>query len=64
MIRAILFDYGGVYGGEGFSTLLKRLARISGKPYEFVFDLAFKKICIEDGFVAGKVSEEYFWQEI
>ena len=64
MIKAILFDYGGVYGEEGFSALLKRLAKISGKPYEFIFSLAFRKICIEDGFVAGKVPEEYFWEEI
>ena len=64
MIKAILFDYGGVYGNEGFSALLERLSKISGKSYETVFNLGFKKICIEDGFAAGKVPEEYFWNEI
>ncbi len=64
MIKAILFDYGGVYGGEGFSALLRRLARISGRSYETVFNLGFKKICIEDGFVKGKVTEDYFWHKI
>ncbi len=64
MIKAILFDYGGVYGGEGFSTLLKRLAKISGKSYETVFKLGFSEICIKDGFVTGKVDEEFFWNKI
>ncbi len=64
MIKAILFDYGGVYGGEGFSALLKKLAGISGKSFSAVFELGFKQICIKDGFVTGKVTEDYFWEKI
>ncbi len=62
--RAILFDYGGVFGGEGFSALLKRLAEISGKSFETAFRVGFEQICIKDGFVTGKVTEEFFWRKI
>ncbi len=64
MIRGVLFDYGGVYAEEGFSALLRRLAELSNKSYEKVFDIGFNKICIEDGFATGKVSEYYFWETI
>lgn len=61
MIRAILFDFGGVIAEEGFCEGLKALARSQGLDAEGIF-LAGMDAVYESGWVMGQGTEEDFWQ--
>ncbi len=60
MIRAVLFDFGGVIAEEGFREGLKEIARKNGLDpdefYRFVTDFIF-----ESGYLTGHASERDFW---
>ncbi len=60
MVRAILFDFGGVLAEEGFREGLKALARAQGLDPEGVFRAGMEAV-YASGYVLGKGSEEDFW---
>ncbi len=60
MIRAILFDFGGVLAEEGFREGLKTLARAQGLDPEKLFQEGMDAV-YASGYVLGKGTEEDFW---
>jgi putative hydrolase of the HAD superfamily len=60
MIRAILFDYGGVIATEGFREGLGVLARSQGLDAEAFFQIA-RDAVYDSGYITGKGGESDFW---
>lgn len=61
MIKAILFDFGGVIAEEGFREGLKALARQQGLDESQIFQAGMDAV-YESGWVKGRGSEHDFWQ--
>lgn len=62
MIKAIVFDYGGVItSGGGGNELAERFAAYLHVPLEQAKELVYKPW---PRFVMGKINEEEYWQEI
>ncbi|KXJ40629.1 MAG: hypothetical protein AXA67_10030 [Methylothermaceae bacteria B42] len=61
MIKAILFDFGGVIAEEGFREGLKALARQQGLDESQIFQAGMDAV-YESGWVKGRGSEHNFWQ--
>ena len=60
MIRAVLFDYGGVLATEGFREGLFAIARSQGLDPEECFQIAREAI-YESGYITGQGGESDFW---
>ena len=63
MIKAVLFDFGGVLAGEGFREGLMAIARKNGLDPEAFFDTA-TELVFETGYVTGKADEETYWERV
>ncbi len=63
MIKAVVFDFGGVLAEEGFREGLKAIARKNGLPPEEFFSLA-NELVYATGYLLGRARERDFWQAI
>jgi len=60
MIRAALFDFGGVLAEEGFQKGLRAIGRKAGISPEILVH-AGERWVYESGYVIGRATEETFW---
>ncbi len=61
MIKAVLFDFGGVIAEEGFREGLKFIAKTKGlDPEKFFFKVS--ELTYASGYVTGDATESNFWQ--
>ncbi len=63
MIRAVLFDYGGVLAKEGFKAGLFHIARNNGQNPDELIRTAFSLV-YELGFVTGMTRADRFWSAL
>jgi len=61
MIKAVLFDFGGVLANEGFKEGLFAIAQKNKLPYEPLL-LCVADIVVKTGYVLGDCDEEAFWK--
>jgi HAD superfamily hydrolase (TIGR01509 family) len=63
MIKAVLFDFGGVIADEGFLKGLQAIGRESGlDPDEFFRTI--DALIYETGYLIGNVDEAFFWNTV
>jgi putative hydrolase of the HAD superfamily len=60
MIKAVLFDFGGVLAGEGFREGLMAIAKKRNLDEQSFFNTA-EEIIYRTGYVTGKAKEKAFW---
>ena len=63
MVKAIIFDFGGVLSDEGFRNGLTAIARQNGLDTEAFFQKA-KEMIYEAGYVTGRVDERAYWEKL
>lgn len=63
IVKAVLFDFGGVFAEEGFRKGLRLIAESSNVDSDLVEDAGFK-LMYSTGYVLGKGVENDFWQAI
>lgn len=63
MIKAILFDFGGVLAEEGFREGMKAIAKKKNRDEESFFRTA-EEIIYKTGYVTGKTTEKLFWEAL
>lgn len=63
MIRAVLFDFGGVIAEEGFREGLRAIALLAGLDSEAFFELG-RETVYRSGYVVGAAPESAYWREI
>jgi putative hydrolase of the HAD superfamily len=63
MVKAVLFDFGGVLAEEGFREGLMAIARKRGLNEESFFRTAEETI-YKTGYVTGKAKEKIYWDEL
>jgi FMN phosphatase YigB (HAD superfamily) len=63
VIRAVLFDFGGVMAEEGFLEGLRAIARKNGLDPETFF-MTVDAIIFETGYLIGRADEGTFWNEV
>lgn len=63
MIRAVIFDFGGVIAEEGFREGLKAVAREKGLDPDEFFRIA-DSLIYETGYVKGLTDEKSFWRAL
>jgi putative hydrolase of the HAD superfamily len=61
VIRAVLFDFGGVLAEEGFRAGLRSIARLNGLDPESVHRKGIDAV-YESGYVTGRAKEADFWK--
>ena len=61
MIKAILFDFGGVLAEEGFRDGLRALARRQGLDESHMFEVGMDAV-YDSGWVEGRGDESDFWR--
>lgn len=61
MIRAVLFDFGGVLAEEGFREGLKAMGRKNGLDPDLFFSAA-NELIHETGYVTGASEEHTYWE--
>lgn len=61
MVKAILFDFGGVLAEEGFKLGMEAIGKRHG--VEGLFEMA-ERLIYEDGYVLGLCEERKFWQDL
>jgi putative hydrolase of the HAD superfamily len=64
MIRAVMFDFGGVIAEEGFWLGLTHIAIQNGKDPDGFFDAAVELIHKPGGYVVGMSDESAWWNEL
>ncbi|MGO9379089.1 MAG: HAD-IA family hydrolase [Dissulfurispiraceae bacterium] len=64
MIKAIVFDFGGVIAEEGFWQGLRHIAIQNGKDPDAFFNAAVELIHKPGGYVLGMSDEHTWWQEL
>src|SRR5450756_2758808 len=63
VIKAVLFDFGGVIAGEGFFKGLQAIGRESGlDPDEFFRTV--DALIYETGYLIGNADEAFFWNTV
>jgi len=60
MIKAIMFDFGGVLAEEGFREGLKAIAEKNGLDPDLFYETA-KELIYESGYVTGRSDESTYW---
>ncbi len=63
MLKAILFDFGGVLAEEGFREGLKAIGRKNGLDPDRFFDRA-DSLIYESGYLTGRISEPAYWNAL
>ncbi|RMG01304.1 MAG: HAD family phosphatase [Nitrospirae bacterium] len=63
MIRAILFDFGGVLATEGFREGLREIGRKNGLDPDRFFSEA-TELVFETGYVTGMATEQEYWEAV
>jgi HAD superfamily hydrolase (TIGR01509 family) len=63
MVRAILFDFGGVIAEEGFKKGLKEIGRKNGLAPDEFFERA-TELVYATGYVTGTTSESSYWETL
>ncbi len=63
MIKAILFDFGGVIAEEGFKNGLQAIARQQGLKPGLFFSKA-RDLVYSTGYVLGQVDESAYWKAV
>ncbi len=63
MIKAILFDFGGVLAEEGFKNGLQAIARRQGLDPDHFFALA-RDLVYSTGYVTGQADERAYWKAL
>ena len=63
MIKAILFDFGGVLAEEGFKNGLQAIARKQGFDPDLFFALA-RDLVYATGYVTGLADEKAYWKAL
>lgn len=63
MIRAILFDFGGVLASEGFRDGLREIGRKNNLDPDAFFETA-TKLVFETGYVTGECKEREYWMAL
>ncbi len=61
MIKAVVFDFGGVIADEGFREGLKSIASQLGRDEQAFFDQA-ADLVFDSGYVTGKIAEHQYWE--
>ncbi len=64
MIKAVVFDFGGVIAEEGFWQGLRHIALLKGKDPDEFFHAAVELIHKPNGYVVGLSGEETWWREL
>ena len=63
MIKAVIFDYGGVLADEGWAKGIRVIAVMNGyDPEEFFHHCV--DVLFETGYVRGEVTEEQYWDTL
>jgi len=62
-VDVVFFDFSGVLAEEGFVNGLRAIAKRNGLDPD-AFQHTATEICYEGGYVAGKVNEAQFWEEV
>jgi len=63
VVKAVLFDFGGVLAREGFKEGLEAIARRNGLEPAPFFEKG-RDLVYSTGYVIGKVSETVFWEAL
>lgn len=63
MIKAVLFDFGGVIAREGFREGLKEIARRHSLDPDRFFEIA-RALVYSTGYIVGKAGEADYWNSI
>lgn len=63
MIKAVIFDFGGVLAEEGFREGLKAIGEKNGLDPDNFFAVA-SELVYQTGYVTGKSDESHFWDAI
>jgi len=63
MIKAVLFDFGGVMAEEGFRDGLAAIAKKNNLDGQIFFKAA-EDVMYKTGYVIGKASEKVFWEKL
>ena len=63
MIKAVLFDFGGVLAEEGFKQGLKAIAKERGFDPEDFYAIA-GDLVYQSGYVSGTLDEHYYWEAV
>ncbi|MCK5427559.1 MAG: HAD family phosphatase, partial [Thermodesulfovibrionia bacterium] len=63
MIKAVIFDFGGVLAKEGFKEGLKSIGEQNGLAPEDFFKTA-EELIYKTGYVTGKVKESIYWNAL
>ncbi|MFC1697402.1 HAD family hydrolase [Nanoarchaeota archaeon] len=63
MVKAIVFDIGGVYFEEGHRGTLQTVSKLCNIPYEKVHKV-FHKHFVDKGYSKGEISEQECWNGI
>jgi len=64
MIKAIIFDFGNVICSFTNEVLIEKIARLTNKSKEEIFDLIYKKSDITKRFETGLISSQDFFEEL
>jgi thioredoxin reductase (NADPH) len=64
MIKAVVFDFGGVLAEEGFLQGLRHIAAENGKDPDEFFDIAVELIHKPGGYVVGMSDEKTWWEDL
>ncbi len=63
MIKAVIFDFGGVLASEGFKEGLESIGEQNGLAPEDFFETA-EELIYKTGYVTGKVKESIYWNAL
>lgn len=63
MLKALLFDFGGVLAEEGFQEGLKAIGKNNGLDPDRFFTLA-DDLIFESGYLTGRADETAYWNEL
>ncbi len=63
MIRAVIFDFGGVLAEEGFREGLKAIARESGLNPEEFYKIS-SDLVYQTGYIIGTLDEHSYWEAV
>jgi len=63
MIKAVIFDFGGVLAEEGFKQGLRAIAKENGCDPEIFYSIA-GELVYRSGYVSGTTDEHSYWEAV